>query len=242
MPAMRPFGKALLSYLEGDQGAEVLVRREDGLESSLPARYFFRPEAEFSEIEQAATERSGGRVLDLGAGAGSVALALQGRGLSVTALDISPEAVEVGRRRGLHDVVCADAFDYRGGPFDTVLMLGHGIGMVGTLEGLDRFLVHARGLLRESGQLLVDSLDVRVTEDPANLKYHDHNRRAGRYIGEVRMQFSFRGETGPFCGWLQVDPETLESHARAAGWKTEILLCGEHGDYLARLTQLAGAM
>jgi len=239
--AMRPFGKALLACLGGDGLAELLVRRDDGVESTLPVSHFFRSEAEFGEIERVAVERCRGRVLDVGAGAGAVTRVLEGRGLSVTALDICPEALEVARRRGVRDTVQADVLGYGGGPFDTVLMLGHGIGMVETLAGLDRFLAHAPSLLDEGGQLLVDSLDARITDDPDNLRYHEHNRRMGRYVGEVRMQFSFREETGPFCGWLHADAGTLADHARAAGWRMEVLVEGERGEYLAKLTRPGGA-
>jgi hypothetical protein len=54
-------------------------------------------------------------------------------------------------------------------------MMGHGIGMVETLAGLDRFLAHARGWLSGDGQILLDSQDVRVTDDPKNLAYQGAN-------------------------------------------------------------------
>lgn len=56
---------------------------------------------------------------------------------------------------------------FLGGPFDSILLLGHGIGMVEDLPGLDRFLGHARRLTGNAGQLLPHSLDVRQTEDPS---------------------------------------------------------------------------
>jgi hypothetical protein len=116
-------------------------------------------------------------------------------------------------------------------------MMGHGIGMVETLAGLDQFLAHARGWLSEGGQVLLESLDVRVTDDPNNLAYHEANRRAGRYIGEVRMHLEYQGQKGPPYGWLQVDAETLKQHAAEAGWNCEALLTACSGDNLARLTE-----
>jgi SAM-dependent methyltransferase len=233
--AMEPFGRALLAYLEGESGAEIILRRDDGKEGAIPAAFFFREESGFSQIERAATELGEGRVLDIGAGAGSLSVVLQRKGHLVTALDISPEAVTVTRRRGVSDVLCADILAFEGGPFDTLLMLGHGIGMVETIEGLKRFLVRAHSLLAADGQLLLDSLDVRVTDDPDNLAYHEANRNAGRYIGEVRMQFEFQGEKGPYCGWLQVDAETLRELSESAGWRCQVVHRGDNGDYLARL-------
>ena len=236
--AMEPFGEALLAYLDGDTSAELILRRDDGREAVIPVSLFFRDEATFTDVEKVATGLCEGRVLDIGAGAGSHSAALQRKGRLVTAMDISPQAVDVMRRRGVANVQPADIFAFEGGPFDTLLMLGHGIGMVETIEGLQRFLVHARSLLAPGGQLLLDSLDVRVTDDPENLAYHEANRRAGRYIGEIRTQLEFRGHAGPWCGWLQVDADTLSGHAESAGWCCELVHRGSNGDYLARLTPL----
>jgi 2-polyprenyl-3-methyl-5-hydroxy-6-metoxy-1,4-benzoquinol methylase len=233
--AMKPFGRALFAWLEGDANAQLLVRRDDGEEATIPAGVFFRDESAFTEIEWAALRLCEGRVLDVGAGAGSHSLALQRGGHPVTAIDISPEAVSVAQRRGVTDAHCADIVSFEGGPFDTLLMMGHGIGMVETIDGLSRFLARAHSLLTDGGQVLLDSLDVRVTDDPAHLTYHEANRKTGRYIGEIRMQFEFQGRSGPYCGWLQVDAETLCEHAVPTGWQCEVVVRGDGGNYLARL-------
>ncbi len=235
--AMEPFGNALLAHLDQETSAVMIVRRDDGLEAFLPAAHFFRNESEFSVIEKRALALCSGRVLDIGAGTGIHTLALQDKGHSVTAIDVCPQAVQVMSRRGVMDARNADVFGFREGAFDTLLLLGHGIGMAETLEGLDRLLAHAHTLLTMHGQLLLDSLDVRSSDNPANLAYHDSNRKAGRYIGEIRMQFEFRGMNGAFCGWLQVDPETLAVHAARNGWDCEVTECEKTGDYLARLTR-----
>ena len=50
------------------------------------------------------------------------------------------------------------------------------------------------------------------------------------------MQFEYKGETGPFFGWLHIDPHTLQKHAAIKNWESEILYQDKDGDYLARLT------
>ena len=185
--------------------------------------------------DRAAMDRCLGHVLDAGAGTGLHSLFLLQRGHRITSIDISPHAVSIMKRRGLPDVHCESVFEFQSRRFDTLLMLGHGIGMVGTIDGLDRFLTHAHGLLTEHGQLLLDSVDVRITDNPRDLAYHKANRRAGRYVGEIRMQFEFQGETGPECEWLHVDTETLNTHAEAAGWQCEIVHQERNGEYLSRL-------
>ncbi|MBN1997557.1 methyltransferase domain-containing protein [candidate division KSB1 bacterium] len=173
--------------------------------------------------------------MDVGAGTGLHSKVLRQKGLHVTAIDINPQAVDIMRQEGLTNVFYADIFEFQGGPFDTLLMMGHGIGVVETIAGLGRFLKIAPKLLSADGQVLLDSLDVRVTENPGDLAYHDANRKAGRYIGEIRMQFEFQDKKGPYCGWLHVDAETLMAHAQPAGWECEVVRQEENGNYLACL-------
>ena len=239
--AMDLFGMALLAHFEGDATAELIIHRDDGQKTPLPVGFFFRGPSQFTPLDNAALDRCRGHVLDVGAGSGLHSLVLQRKGLPVTAIDISPHAVNVMKQRGLKDVHCADIFEFQGGPFDTLLLIGHGIGMVETIAGLDRFLAHARGLLSENGQVLLDSLDVRITDNASNLAYHQANRQAGRYIGETRLQFEFRGEKGLPCGWLHVDAETLNEHAEPAGWQCEVVRREGSGDHLTRLTKQTAA-
>nr|BAJ06899.1 putative methyl transferase [uncultured bacterium] len=234
---IEPCGRALLHYFYGDLSAEVSWRPDNGTCGSLPVQFFFRSQSELSRIEQLALEQSAGPVLDVGAGAGLHALALQDRGVEVVALDISEHAVAVMRNRGVTDVWCGDVLNFKGGPFKTVLMLWHGLGVVGDLQGLDRFLAHARTLIAGEGQILADSLDLRKAVDD---QYRADRRRTGtslRYFGEIRMQFEYQGKAGPLFSVLHVDPRTLEAHASRLGWRTQVLTSESNGDYLVRLTR-----
>jgi SAM-dependent methyltransferase len=235
---MTPHGLSILAYHQGNTFAALLIRRDDGEEKPLPVSHYFRSPEEFSAIESAALNHCRGHVLDIGAGSGTHSLFLQSRGMLVTAIEISPPAAQVLSERGVSDVHCTDVYDFEGGPFDSLLMLGHGIGMVEDMSGLERFLVHARRLTKVNGDLLVHSVNVSTTDDLVHLAYHESNRRAGRYIGEVRIQLQFEENVGPYCGWLHIDPQTLALKALKAGWKYEMLLEENDGDYLARLTRV----
>ncbi len=233
---VRLFGLALQAlHDEGDAGAELILRREDGREGALPVAHFFRGPSDFTPIERAALDLCRGRVLDAGAGSGLHSLVLQRRGLDVTAIDLCPEAVEIMSRRGVEDARVAEVLRFEDAPFDTLLMLGHGVGMVETLAGLDRLLERAGELLGPEGRILLDSVDVSRSEEPADVAWRDACRRAGRYVGEIRMRFAFREEEGPLCGWLHVDGETLRERALDAGWSCEIVRAEESGEYLAQL-------
>jgi len=166
--AWRPHGAALLDYSMGETSAAVVVHGDDGETETVPIRVFFRGPADFSALEDAALDLCRGRVLDAGAGSGCHSLVLQAQGLSVCAIDIAPEAVEVMRKRGVEDARCADVFSFAADPFDTVLLMMNGIGVVGDLAGLDRFLAGVGRLLTPDGQILLDSYDPGGTEDREN--------------------------------------------------------------------------
>jgi hypothetical protein len=85
--------------------------------------------------------------------------------------------------------------------------------------------------------VLLNSLDVRVADNPTQWAYHEANRKAGRYVGENRVQFNFQGKSGPNCCWLYVDPDTLKERAEAASWRCDVILEEEDGNYLAKLTK-----
>lgn len=233
--AMKPYGLALLDYFNGNSKAELIFRRDDGNEFVLPVSVFFRDRNNFTSIEEEAIKLCRGLVLDIGAGTGSQSFVLKQLNIPVTSIDIDSNAAYIMKKRGLKDVHCCNVFEYRNKSFDTLLMLGHGIGMVETIAGLDMFLEHAQDLLNIGGQLLLDSLDVRKTTDEDNLAYHEKNRKAGNYIGQIRMQCEYQGNKGPYYGWLQVDEETLKDHSEAKGWNCETIRREENGDFLARL-------
>jgi hypothetical protein len=46
--------------------------------------------------------------------------------------------------------------------------------------------------------LIFDSLDVRKTDIRKHLKYQKANKKAGRYFGEIRMQFRYGDNESPF--------------------------------------------
>ena len=246
--SMEPYGLALLDYFNGDSSAKVIIHRDDGEKSNLPIEPFFRGAENFLPMEQTALDLCYGRVLDVGAGAGPHSLELQNKGLYVcarsnarlrlSAIDISTQACEIMKKRGVKDVRCVDILYFEAEPFDTVLMLGRGIGIVENLAGLDSFLDDVHKLVKQDGQILLNSLDVRCTNDPVHLTYHEANRKANRYFGECCFQFEYKGQKGPVWKWLFVDPETLSSHALKTGWSCRIISQEESGGYLAQLAPL----
>lgn len=247
-----PHGRALMDYFHGDVSAALVVHSDRGECDELPVKVFFREPAEFWAWERAALDLCRGRVLDVGAGTGCHSLALQERGFSVRAIDFVPEAVEIMRHRGVREVRRDDLLDLlnqlpdgRLESFDTVLMLMNGAGIVETLSGLDRFLQSAHRLVAPGGQILMDSTDVRPKvamageSGPTDERSNGQIREDGRYIGEIQFELEYQGKKGAPFAQLYVDPVTLSRYAETAGWSSNVVVEGEGGGYLARLTRRA---
>jgi SAM-dependent methyltransferase len=235
-PVADPIGQALLAYQHGDKRATVIVHSNVTEEDKLPASYLFRTLWEMPELERTALEECRGRILDAGAGAGAHALELQSRGFEVKAIDVSAGAIEVMQARGVREVARHDIFDAPTTPehFDTILMLMNGLGLVGTLDGLEKFLVHARTLLAPGGQILATSSDISyLYEDEEGALVLNLN---GPYYGEVEYTMTYKDETGPSFPWLFADPTILQDYAEAAGYEVEFVDEDDQQQYLARLT------
>ena len=231
-----PMGQAIRDYFETERAARLRVFSPQFEEDEMPVSTLFRTETAMPPLERLALDLCRGRVLDVGAGAGCHSLALQHRGLEVTAIDISPLSVGVMQRRGVTDVRAVDLFDEAfAGCYDTVLMLMNGSGIVGRLERMPQFFRRMKQLLSPDGQILMDSSDLRyVFEDEDGALDIDLN---GAYYGELDYRMQYRQVKGDDFPWLYVDFGTLSCHAQANGFRTELLAEGSHYDYLARLTQ-----
>lgn len=210
---MEPFGLALKEFYEGNPQAKVIFLRDDGLRDEYFVSHCFRTEQDFSTIEKKALDLCFGRVLDIGAGVGPHSLYLQKSGLNVFALDISFHACDLMKKRGVKNVICSDVYELEEKNFDTVLLMGRAIGFVEDIPGLQKFLEFCKDLLNPNGQILLDSLDVRYTDEPANLDYQERSRKLGRYIGVIGLQMEYKGILGEKFRLLHIDSQTLKECA-----------------------------
>ena len=230
-------GQALLDYHHGQQQATVTVHCSVADDEPLPASYFFRTLLQMPDLERLALDESRGRVLDLGAGAGCHSLELQSRGFDfVKAVDVSAGAAQVMSERGVRVVARRDLFAPLPAtelPYDTILLLMNGLGLTGSLEGLDKFLAHVRTLLAPGGQILATSSDVRyLYEDEDGSVRINLN---GPYYGEVEYTLTYQGQTGEPFPWLFVDAALLHDAAETANYTAEFLSEDENDQYLVRL-------
>ena len=230
-----PMGMAIADYHRHGRAARLRVLSPTLAEDEIPVKTLFRQPADMPPLETRALELVSGHVLDVGAGAGCHALALQARGHHVTAIDISPLSVATMRERGVGQVMEQDFFTLDGTDYDTILMLMNGIGIVGTLSRMPAFFAQVDRLLAPGGQLLCDSSDIcYIYEDEDG--FIDLTGVEG-YYGEVTYQMQYRGVKGSPFAWLFVDADTLAEQARRHGFDAQVVMRGSHYDYLARITR-----
>ncbi|TKB09619.1 bifunctional 2-polyprenyl-6-hydroxyphenol methylase/3-demethylubiquinol 3-O-methyltransferase UbiG [Desulforhopalus sp. IMCC35007] len=227
-----PLGIMLNDYFCGDSEAFLNVWSSTLEMSSMQGSTMFRSFEEMNELEKYALEGCRGRVLDVGAGSGCHSLVLQSRGLDVEAIDISPGCVEIMRKRSVKKTFLRHILDHGDCCYDTILMLMNGIGISGSLDGLNVFIQHLMSLLAPKGQLLVDSTD--LTERFLQKAGEVYNKN-GEYCGETDFVMIYKGLRSDPFSWLYVDFELLHTLCSFHGLKCDKLIEGEEKHYLARI-------
>jgi SAM-dependent methyltransferase len=241
--AWRPLALAMVDYHAGDPTATLRVHSDEGELDPMPAALFFRGREHLRPVDVEALARVRGRVLDGGAGTGSLSLLLQEDGVEVTAVEVIPELVRVMRARGVVDARVGRLEDLPGDEaYDTVLLLMNGTSLAGTLAGLPPLLGDLSRVLARGGQVLVDSTDLGPVElgagsETGEAGEDDEEERDEGYPGELQYQLEYRGVRGAPFPQLFLDPATLGRVAASEGWEVEVVWRGEEGEYLARLTR-----
>jgi cyclopropane fatty-acyl-phospholipid synthase-like methyltransferase len=231
-----PLGLAYESYLNGNADAVFTLYSESFDPDDTPVSHFFRDVAQMPKLEQRALQECRGAVLDVGAGSGVHSIALQQKGFSVTALDISPLACSVCAKQGIQQVVCENFWNFQEAPFDTILFLMNGIGLIEHITNFPQFFAHISTLLAPGGQILLDSSDVSYLfeEEDGSLLIPLQDA----YYGEFDYRVGFENYISEQFYWVYVDFEILSQAAEQAGFYCELIDQGPHYDYLARLTKM----
>ena len=226
------FGQALQDYYRGTVDSKLWLYNNYGHPEEMPVDVFFRQKDEMPELELLALSHCRGRILDIGAGVGSHALVLQERGVDVTALEISAQACDIMKDRGVKQVINGDILSFIGDPYDTLVLLMNGIGLAGSVDGLRGILGKFRTLLKPGGQLIFDSSDI-------SYLYDDIPLPAGKYHGEIAYQYEYQSQFGDWFNWLYIDANFLNQVATEEGWKMDLLMDDEMDQFLVRLTPLS---
>ncbi len=237
------FGKAILDFQTNNSPEDLVTETNISEADDMSVAYLFRNYNFMPKLEKEAMQLSKGKILDVGCGGGSHSLFLQEKGFDVTAIDISANVIKACKLRGVQNArvqnlleVSTDTSESELAKqkFDTILLLMNGTGIFGTLSETSKYLQKLKSLLNPNGQILIDSSDI--------IYMYDENENgsfsvpADQYYGELIFTISYKGETDKPFPWLYLDYNTLQNAAYANGLQCELILEGEHFDYLARLT------
>lgn len=240
-----PYGLAIRDYYYHQKtSAELTVHVTNVVSYNIGIDMFFEEYEQFFPLNQKAVQMCKGKVLDIGAGVGRFALPLQARGHEVCAIDYSETAVKIMREKGIQDARWLTLEKILSTPlppderFDTVFSMMNGMGIVGSIDGLQDFLHQIKKIMKPSGQIIADSTDVQVNQ---KLEYRQLNQIISpkeKYFGEVEMSFEYKGHRSEPVPWVYLDEETLKYYAEKAGWRFEVLDRMKTGMFLVRLTLL----
>lgn len=228
------FGRAILDYQTNNEPQNLITETDISEADEMKVAYLFRSFNKMPKLEQKALQLSKGKILDVGCGAGSHSLYLQEKGFDVTSIDSSEKAIQACKLRGLKNARTQNLLDIQNETFDTILLLMNGTGIFGTLPQTSIYLQKLKSLLNPNGQILIDSSDIIYMFDQE--EDGSFYVPADGYYGELTFTISYKNQTEEPFPWLYLDYNTLQNAAHANGLNCELVIEGDHFDYLAQLS------
>ena len=234
---MDPFGHALYDYYRG-QRRSAIVERDDGyVEGDFGMRPYFDGFQDWPRHERRALGLARGRVMDIGCGAGRVALYLQRQGLDVLGIDVSPLALKVARLRGLRHtkLISLTRLTARLGCFDTLLMFGNNFGLFENPTRARWLLRRFHRLTSAGGRIIAETLDPYKTTVSHHRAYQRRNRGRGRMSGQARIRVRYQRYATPYFDYLFVSKTELVALLRGTGWRVRRYFDAPGPNYIAVL-------
>ena len=233
------FGLALRDWARGGTDPEVLERDDGFTEIGAGHELYVADVDHWLTAQRRALRVVSGRVVDVGCGAGRVALHLQQRGHDVVGVDASPLAVATAAARGVAETWCmtVDALGTRIESFDTIVLYGNNFGIFATPLRLRRLLTSWARRTPPGARILAGSTNPYCGGAPGLTRaYYRANRRRGLPPGRVRLRLRYRHHVGPWFTWLFVSRREMAELLRGTGWYPSRILGGSPAEpYVAVL-------
>ena len=219
LPECDAYGQEILNCYKGISTYEI-VEREDGLIDVGSALPYFQGIENWPVHEREAIQRAHGSILDIGCGAGRVALFLQNKGHRVLAIDNSPLAVKVAKLRGVKAarVLSIDEIQSLKDRFGTIVLYGNNFGLFGGMRKARRLLAAMRRITAPDALIIAAATDPYKTRDPVHLAYHQRNRDRGRMAGQIRLRIRYRQFRGPWFDYLFASQDEVRVLIENTGW------------------------
>ena len=233
------FGRALLDWVMGGTTPEVLERDDGFTQIGAGPDVYLSNFKGWPAAERQSVRYMRGRVMDIGCGAGRVALELQRRGVDVVGLDVSPLAVRAARLRGVKEVwsVPVELLDSKIASFDSLVLFGNNFGIFETPQRARRILSQLNKHAKPGARIFAESTSAYFGGAPGfDRSYYHRNKARGRSPGELKVRYHYGDLVGSWFHWLYVSQNELRSILVGTGWHLERILGNEVGEpYVAIL-------
>jgi len=239
-PKKDAYGQEIWAYLKQKPSYEIVERDDGFINFSQGAAVYFQKFHDWPSGQKKAIALAKGNVLDIGTGAGRVALYLQKKRLKVTAIDNSPLAIKTSRARGVKNARLIPIEKVGRLPknyFNTVIMFGNNFGLFGGPKKAKSLLKELYKITAPDALILAESVDVYDTKDPVHLNYHKLNKSRGRMAGELRIRIRFRNYIGNWFDYLLVSPKEMAEIVKGTGWKIKKFIKSDKYLYCAVISK-----
>jgi len=227
------YGQEVWAFFQGKKSYEVVERDDGYIDFSGGAPSYFAEFKDWPKIQHKAIKYARGKVLDVGAGAGRVSLYLQKKKINVVAIDNSPLAIKVCKKRGVkHAKVLPieKIGTYKPNTFDTILMFGNNFGLFGSFKKAKTLLKKFHKITSPNALIITENVDPYKTEDSVHIQYHKFNKKRGRMPGQLRIRIRFRNYIGDWFDYLLVSKKEMKEILKDTGWKVKKFI--DAGDYM----------
>jgi SAM-dependent methyltransferase len=215
------FGRALLDWAQGGTIPETVERDDGYTETGAGPEVYLSEFKGWPYAERQSVRHMRGRVIDVGCGAGRVALNLQQRGIDVVGLDASRLAVKAAKLRGVKEVWCTsiDTLGRRIGSFDSIVLFGNNFGVFGTPDGARQVLTKWAKWTNPEARIFVESTNPYCGGAPAfDRGYYHRNRERGNMPGQAQFRYHYGYSVGSWFPWLFVSRSEMRVILRGTGW------------------------
>lgn len=239
------YGHGVYDYFRGKGGFEI-VEREDGfIAISQGPRAYLAEHKDWFPAQKRAMRYVSGRALDIGCGAGRVAVHLQKKGFDVLGIDVSPLGIKVCKLRGLQKarVMSITEVSARLGTFDTFLMMGNNFGLFGNPQRARWLLRRFHRMSSEKARIIAESRDPYPrpgqTIDRRHLDYQRRNRQRGRMSGQLKIRVRYKQYMTPWFEYLIVSPDEMKAILKGTGWRVARFIDAKGPTYVAIIEKIA---
>ena len=228
-PTKDVFGEIIQQYHQGLPCSEV-IERSDGYVSSNSLEKYFKEYKNWDKIDKVAMTHASGLTLDIGCGAGKHAIYLQEQGLDVIAVDSSRKCVEVAKAQGVRNSrvhAIEDIHTLKNQSFETVLLLGANLGLLGSRSKAKRTLKSLYQATTPAAKIIGTTVDYTTTTEKAHKLYQKKNLERKRLAGTVRMRIRWKDMVGEWFDYLLLTESDLRSVLQGTGWEISEVISNE---------------